>query len=131
GVDEGTQAQRLQDLRQTVAARIIVCNDRGKKELVNKNDQIDSDLLSERLRLGSLRGVYHGAASVRALKEMVRNYGNLVEDTTRVMQRIKAMFRARAIPTPGTGVYGTRQRAEWMSKLKETGARLRAESLFT
>jgi transposase len=47
------------------------------------------------------------------------------------MQRIKAMFRAKAIRTPGTGVYGTRQRAEWMSKLKGTGVRLRAESLFT
>src|SRR5207244_6382300 len=101
GVDEGTQAQRLQDLRQTVAERVIVCNVRGKKELVNKNDQIDSDLLSERLRLGSLRGVYHGAASVLALKEMVRNSGNLVEDTTRVMPRIKAIFRAMAITRPG------------------------------
>src|SRR4029078_13186999 len=46
------------------------------------------------------------------------------------MQRIKAMFRARAIPTPGTGVYGTRQRAAWVSKLKGSGVRLRAKSLF-
>jgi len=129
--EEGTQAQWLHDLLQPVAERVIVCNVRGKKELVNKNDDIDSGLLSERLRLGSLRGVYHGAASVLALKEMVRNYGNLVEDTIRVMQRIKAMFRARAIPTPGTSVYGTRRRAEWMSKLKGSGVRLRAESLFT
>jgi len=60
---------------------------RGKKELVNKNDDIDSGLLSERVRLGSLKGVYHGAASVLALKELVRSYGNLVEDATRVMQR--------------------------------------------
>ncbi len=114
--EEGTQAQWLHDLLEPVAERVIVCNVRGKKELVNKNDDIDSGLLSERLRLGSLKGVYHGAASVLALKEMVRSYGNLVEDATRVMQRIKAMFRARAIPTPGTGVYGTRQRADWMRR---------------
>jgi transposase len=62
---------------------------------------------------------------------MVRNYSNLVEDATRVMQRIKAMFRARAIRTPGQGVYGIRQRKEWMSKLQGAGVRLRAESLFT
>src|SRR5688500_17889553 len=109
---EGTHAQWLHDLLQPVAERVIVCNVRGKKELVNKSDEIDSDLLSERLRLGSLKGVYHGAGSVLLLKEMVRNYGNLVEDATRVMQRNKAMVRAREIHTPGTGVCGNRQRAE-------------------
>ena len=129
--EEGTQAQWLHDLLQPVAERVVVCNVRGKKELVNKNDDIDSDLISERLRLGALKGVYHGAASVLALKEMVRSYGNLVEDATRVMQRIKAMFRARAIPTPGTGVYGIRQRTSWMAKLKGAGVRVRAKSLFT
>ncbi len=129
--EEGTQAQWLHDLLQPVAERVIVCNVRGKSMLANKNDDIDSDLLSERLRLGSLKGVYHGAASVLPLKEMVRNYGNLVEDATRVMQRIKALFRARAIPTPGAGVYGTRQREAWMAKLQGSGVRLRAESLFT
>jgi hypothetical protein len=38
------------------------------------------------------------------LKELVRNYNSLVEDTTRVMLRIKALFRARAIRTPGRSV---------------------------
>ena len=39
--EEGTQAQWLHDLLQPVAERVIVCNVRGKKGLVNKNDQID------------------------------------------------------------------------------------------
>jgi transposase len=103
----------------------------GSESWSIKNDDLDSDQLSERLRVGSLKGVYHGGSSVLPLKEMVRNYGNLVEDTTRVMQRIKAMFRGRAILTPGTGVYGKRQRAMWMAKLEGAGVRLRAESLFT
>src|SRR6266545_899636 len=67
--EEGTQAQWLHDLLEPVAERVIVCNVRGKKELVNKNDDIDSGLLSERLRLGSLKGVYHGAASVLRSEE--------------------------------------------------------------
>ena len=76
--EEGTQAQWLHDLLQPVAERVVVCNVRGKKELVNKNDDIDSDVISERLRLGALKeGVYHGAASVLPLKEMVRNYSQL------------------------------------------------------
>jgi transposase len=128
--EEGTQAQWMHDLLVPVAERVIVCNVRGKSMLVNKNDDIDSDLVSERLRLGALKAVYHGAASVLPLKEMVRNYGNLVEDATRVMQRIKALFRARGIPTAGSSVYSTRQRESWMTKLEGAGVRLRAESLF-
>jgi len=59
----------------------------------------------------------------------VRNYNNLVEDSTRVMLRIKAIFRARAIPTPGVSVYRSSKRKQWMGKL-EGGARIRAESLL-
>jgi transposase len=129
--EEGTQAQWLHDLLRPVAERVIVCNVRGKSELANKNDDLDSDSLSERLRVGGLKGVYHGAASVLPLKEMVRNYGNLVEDATRVMLRIKAMYRGRAIPTPGSGVYSGRQRKSWLARIKGPGAQLRAESLFT
>jgi hypothetical protein len=40
------------------------------------------------------RAVYHGGTSVLTLKELVRNYTNLVEDAIRVMLRIKALFRA-------------------------------------
>jgi transposase len=128
--EEGTQAQWLHDLLQPVAERVIVCNVRGKSALSNKNDDIDSDELSEQLRLGGLKGVYHGASSVLPLKEMVRNYCNLVDDATRVMQRIKAMYRAKAIPTPGAGVYSGRERESWMDKIKGAGSRIRAESLF-
>lgn len=130
GFEEGTQAQWLHDLLQPVAERVIVCNVRGKSGLASKSDDIDSDQISEGLRTGSLKSVYHGAAGVLPLKELVRNYVNLVEDTTRVMLRIKALFRARAIGTPGTGVYGTRHRAKWMAKLTGAGVRLRAESLL-
>jgi hypothetical protein len=34
-----------------------------------------------------------------------------VEDSTRVMLRLKALFRARAIPTRGTRIYQVRDRA--------------------
>ena len=80
---------------------MIVSNVRGKSGVANKSARIDSDDLSE-LRLGLLKAVYHGAPSVLTLKELVCNYDSLVEDATRVMLRIKALFRARAIATPGT-----------------------------
>jgi len=63
------------------------------------------------------------------LKELVRSYGNLVDDATRIMQRIKALFRAQAIPTKGPAIYRDTQRKEWLDKI-EGGARVRAAVLF-
>jgi transposase len=128
--EEGTQAQWLHDLVQPHAERVIVCNVRGKSEVANKSDRIDADDLSEKLRLGSLKAVYHGTPSVLTLKELVRNYNSLVEDGTRVMLRIKALFRARAIRTPGTSVYRAAHRKEWLDQLTTPGARVRAECLL-
>ena len=68
-----------------------------------QGDQVDVDALSERLRRGSLRAVYHGSAHRTTLKERARSYQNLVEDATRVMLRLKAVFRARGIRTPASG----------------------------
>jgi transposase len=128
--EEGTQAQWLHDLVQPYVERVIVCNVRGKSEAGNKSDRIDADELSERLRLGSLKAVYHGAPSVLSLKELVRNYNSIVEDSTRVMLRIKALFRARAIRTAGTSVYRPARRNEWLDQLTTPGARVRAASLL-
>jgi len=128
--EEGTQAQWLHDLLIGEAERVVVCNVRGRDALRNANDRIDADEMSKRLRDGSLKEVFHGAPEMLTLKELVRCYSNLVEDATRVMLRIKALFRARAIPTPGVSVYRPSQRKQWLAKL-EGGARVRAESLLS
>lgn len=128
--EEGTQAQWLHDVLVPHAEKVIVCNTRGRNESGNKSDRIDADELSEQLRLGSLRPVFHGAASVLTLGELVRSYNNLVEDATRVMLRLKALFRGRAIATKGTAIYRSSERKQWLAKL-EGGARVRAAALFT
>lgn len=128
--EEGTQAQWLHDLLEPHAEKVVVCNVRGKNEVENKNDRLDAAGLSERLRLGSLKEVYHGSRNVLTLKELVRNYNSLVEDATRVMLRIKALFRARAIRTPGTSVYRAARRKEWLDQLTTPGARVRATCLL-
>ena len=83
------------------------------------------------LLVGSLKTVYHGASTVLTLKELVRNYNSLVEDATRVMLRIKALFRARAIRTPGRFVYSPLKRNERLDQLTTPGAQVRAASLLT
>src|SRR5438552_13095888 len=127
--EEGTQAQWLYDLLVPIVDRVIVCNRRGESSQGNKADQTDADVLSDLLRQGSLRAVYHGGHERAALKELARTYQNLVEDSTRVMQRLKALFRARGIRTPGTAVYRAAGRKEWLGQLAEAGVRFRADSL--
>ena len=86
--------------------------------------------ISSRLGSGGVR-VYHGSPHRATLQELRRTYRNLVEDTTRVMLRLKALFRARAIPTPGTRVYQPMHRAHWLGQLPDRGVRFRAETLYT
>ena len=80
--EEGTQAQWLHDVLIDQVERVVVCNVRGKALLANKDDRIDADGMSERLRVGDLKPVFHGAPEILTLKELVRNYNNLVQDST-------------------------------------------------
>jgi hypothetical protein len=82
-LEEGTQTQWLHDVLTAHAERVIVCNTRGHGERSNKNDRVDAKRLSELLRLGALKPVYHGASALLTLKELVRNYVAPVEDGTR------------------------------------------------
>lgn len=128
--EEGTQSQWLHDLVAPIVARVVVCDGRGLDHAGNKGDQVDADRLSELLRLGGLHAVYHGSGDRADLRELTRTYATLVEDSTRVMLRLKALFRAHAIPTPGTAVYQPRGRAGWLAQLPGRGVRFHAESLY-
>ncbi|MBA4073283.1 MAG: hypothetical protein C0497_15890 [Gemmatimonas sp.] len=52
--------------------RVLVCDRRGTVGHGNKGDQVDADHLSELLRRGGLRAVYHGSPQRAALKELAR-----------------------------------------------------------
>jgi transposase len=47
-----------------------------------------------------------------------------------VRLRLKALFRARAIPTPGQQLYHPAGRSQWLAQLPDRGARVRAEALY-
>jgi hypothetical protein len=87
-------------------------------------------ILLAQTNLGALRAVYHSGSQRETLRELARTYSNLVEDSTRVMQRLKALFRARGIRTPGTQVYHPAHRAEWLAQLSGHGVRFRAAALY-
>jgi len=130
--EEGTWAAWLYDLLKPHVARLVVCNPRKNALLKdgNKSDRIDAHKLAELLYLNKLSSVYHGENGVRMLRELARSYLTIVKDLTRVMSRLKAVYRSWAIPCSGRDVYYTRHRAQWLSKIKEAGVRRRAERLY-
>jgi transposase len=130
--EEGTSAAWLHDLLQPHVSRLVVCDPRKAALLKdgNKSDRIDARKLAELLRTNQLKAVYHGEHGMRSLKELGRSYLTITQDTTRVMNRIKSVYRSWAIPCAGTAVYNRRHRAEWLAKLVEPGVRIRAEHLF-
>jgi transposase len=128
--EEGTHAQWLYELTRGLVARLVVCNARHSASKGNKSDKLDALKLAQLLRAGLLKAVYHGSPSTQTLKQVVHCYDSLTEDTTRVMNRIKALFRSQAIACSGRDVYYSRNRSQWLGKLKEEGLKLRAEFLY-
>src|SRR5438105_519254 len=130
--EEGTWAAWLYDVLKPHVAKLVVCNPRKNALLKdgNKSDRIDARKLAELLRLDNLKPVYHGETGVRMLRDLARSYLTIVKDLTRVMNRLKAMYRSRAIPCSGRDVYYTRHRTEWLGKIREAGVRRRAEQLY-
>src|SRR5438105_7152623 len=130
--EEGTSAAWLHDLLQPHVDRLVVCDPRKAALLKegNKSDRIDARKLAEMLRTNQVKPVYHGEHGVRTLKELGRSYLTITKDVTRVMNRIKEMYRSWAIPCAGATVYAPRHRAEWLAKIVEPGVRVRAERLY-
>lgn len=129
--EEGTHSAWLYDVLVRRVARLVVCDPRknGLLKSGSKSDAIDARKLAELLRAGMLTAVYHGETSGLAVQHMARSYSQLTEDTTRVMARLKAVFRGQAVSCVGKKLYGQRYRQEYLAQLNG-GLRRRAEYLY-
>jgi len=130
--EEGTCAAWLYALLQPHVTRVMVCDPRKNALLKsgNKNDRIDARKLADLLRTGLLSPVYHAENGIRTLKELARSYLAVTQDLTRVMGRLKALYRSWAIPCAGERVYSARHRRKWLDQIGEPGVRRRAEFYY-
>jgi transposase len=130
--EEGTWAAWLYDLLKPRVTKVVVCDPRRNALLRegNQNDRVDARKLAELLHHNQLRPVYHGDHGLRTLKELVRSYLTITQDLSRVMTRVKAIYRSWAIPCSGKQVYAPRHRATWLGKISEAGVRRRAEFYY-
>ena len=130
--EEGTHSAWLYQLLKPLVASVTVCDPRHNKliEDGNKSDDEDAETLAQLLRMGAVKAVYKGDRQQQQLKELCRAYDNLVEDSTRVQNRLKAIYRGRGIDCSGHAIYRADQRAIWLAKLCDEAARFRAASLL-
>jgi transposase len=131
-LEEGTCAAWLHDVLKPHVAHMLVCDPR-KNALIkagNKSDRIDARKLADLLYLDKLHPVFHGETGNRVLKELARSYLALTRDTTRVMNRLKALYWSWAISCAGQQVYAPRYRSEWLAKISEAGVHRRAEIYY-
>src|ERR1039457_5023901 len=130
--EEGTWAAWLYDLLKPHVAKLVVCNPRKNALLKhgNKSDKIDARKLANLLRRNDLEPVYHGETGVRMLRELARSYLTVVKDLSRVMNRLKALYRSWAIPWAVRFVSYAGDRSGWLGKTPEAAPRRRAEQLY-
>src|SRR5215510_831538 len=130
--EEGTQSAWLYQLLKPLVAEVTVCDPRHNKLIGdgNKTDDDDAETLARLLRMREVKAVYKGDSAQQKLKELCRSYENLVEDTTRAQNRLKAIYRGRGLDSSGTEIYRPERRADYLARLSDEAARFRAESLL-
>ena len=120
--EEGTWAAWLHDLLKPHVTKVVVCDPRKNPLLRvgNHNDREDARKLSELFRyLNRLSPVFHGETGIRTLRELARSYLTITRDLTRVMNRLKAIYRGWGIACTGQQVYAPHCRAQWLAKITE------------
>jgi transposase len=130
--EAGTHSAWLYDLLVGRVAKLVVCNPRKNALLKSgsKSDAIDARKLAELLRANLLSAVYQGENSALAVQHRARSYTQLTEDTTRIMGRLKAVFRSQAVACGGKKPYGNRHREHYLAQLGTDSLRRRAECLY-
>jgi hypothetical protein len=103
-IEEGTQSGWLVEILSPRVERIVVTHvseSRGQK-----SDERDAFVLAERLRTGALETtVYKQVGAFATLRQLVRAHAMIVQDTVRVQNRIKALFRSRGVRVAGKSIY--------------------------
>jgi transposase len=128
--EEGCQAAWLYDLIRPYVEEVLVCNPRKIARADRRSDRIDAKRLAELLRTNAIAPTYHGEHSTQNLKELTRCYIAIVQDSTRVKNRLKAVFRGRGIDCSGTSVYSKEDRKDWRQKIDNTARLSRADRLW-
>jgi len=115
-LEEGTHSAWLYEILSPHVEQIVVAGigkNRGQK-----SDERDAFARAEELRTGTVKtAVFKAPRLYSRLRELARVHSMLVRDVVRVQARLKGMYRARGIATPGQSVYSPSKREQWLRRL--------------
>ena len=115
-LEEGAQSAWLYEILSPHVEEIVVAGVRESRG--QKNDALDAFQRAEELRTGTIKTrVFKAPRLYSRLRELARVHSMLVRDVVRVQLRLKVMYRARGIATPGAGVYSPKERDRWLAQL--------------
>jgi transposase len=128
--EEGTQAAWLWSELQALCDDTLVCDPRQNRELSGqfKTDENDTRNLGLRAQGNLLKRVWHGGQDLQALKESVRAYQSLTQESVRLKNQLKAVFRSRGIAV-GQKAYSPKTRKQAAQSLAFAAQRERVMML--
>jgi transposase len=121
--EEGTQSAWLYEILEPHVHELVVMG--VTKSRGPKSDAHDAHGLAEQLRIGAIeKYVYKAPRRFTMLRDLARVHMMVTRDLVRVQSRLKAVYRSRGVPTPGSPVYHEATRDEWLSKLPASPRKL-------
>jgi hypothetical protein len=111
-MEEGTQSEWLYQVLSPHAQEVVVIRVTEKTgPLGQKSDELDAYELADRHRRDALpRAVWKDAGRLTLLRQMVKVHASIVRDTTRVKNRIKALYRSRGVNVTSKALYSEKGR---------------------
>lgn len=128
--EECCQAAWLYSILEPYVDDVFVCDPRKNKSLSghSKSDRNDAFNLAERARGGHLSRVWHGGEKFQELRNRLRLYQALTQESTAVKNKMKAVFRSRGLRV-GAVVYNPEQRQATLELLPLQAHKERVSSL--
>lgn len=84
-----------------------------RRTLGRKSDDLDAGFLADAFMLGALRECYVPPPDIQLLRELARSRTFMVQERTKIMNRIHAKLRGKGIGAPAGNVFAKKNRA-WL-----------------
>ncbi len=91
----------------------------NNKEHLRKTDKVDSKKIAKGLKNGDLNFVHVPDIDLELDRQLLRSRENLIKDSTRIKNRVKAILKLHGIEVPETYKEGTWSRAfvQWLQQI--------------